>query len=274
MRDFTLAVGQWPVVDERDACLERAEAFLRAAARDGAELCLLPEMFQTPYELDRMRERAEALDGPSLEHVRALARELSIHVVAGSFCERRGNACFNTAAVVGPDGRILGVHRKIHLFDVSLDDVNVRESAVLAAGDEPLVVDTPFSRLGVAVCYDTRFPAIFRHFEACGVEVVAIPAAFSRTTGSAHWHLLLRSRAVDYQVFVAAACPAPNPSSSYVTYGHSLIVDPWGKVLAEAGEEEDRITARIEAGTLERVRRALPLLRHRRADLYRRWEAE
>jgi predicted amidohydrolase len=135
----------------------------------------------------------------------------------------------------------------------------------------PLVLDLPFCRLGVCICYDTRFPAIFRHFEEHGVEVAAIPAAFSRTTGEAHWHLLLRSRAVESQIYLAAACPAPHPASSYVAYGHSLIADPWGAVLAEAGEGAEDIQARLEAAKLEKVRRELPLLAHRRPDLYARW---
>jgi predicted amidohydrolase len=228
-------------------------------------------MFQTPYELPLLRSRAEESSGPTLARISALARALSLHIVAGSIPEKRGGSCFNSAFVFAPDGREIGVHRKIHLFDVSLEEVRVQESAVLAAGEKPLVVETPFCRLGVAICYDTRFPEIFRYFETRGVEVVAIPAAFSRTTGIAHWHLLMRSRAVDFQVYLAAACPAPNPTSSYVAYGHSLVVDPWGKVLAEAGEGTEHVLAEIKAERLAKVRRELPLLQHRRRDLYRSW---
>ncbi|MBI4605903.1 MAG: carbon-nitrogen hydrolase family protein [Planctomycetes bacterium] len=277
MNSFVMAVGQWPVSSEKGENLERAERFLRRAAREGAALCLLPEMFQTPYELARLRASAEEGIGPSIERVALLARELRVHVVAGSICERAGDRFHNTAFVLGPDGRVLGKHRKIHLFDVSLETVNVQESAVLSPGDRPLVLDLPFCRLGVCICYDTRFPAVFRFFEERGVEVAAIPAAFSRTTGAAHWHLLLRSRAVEYQIYVAAACPAPDERSSYVAYGHSLIADPWGTVLAEAGEGEEAVEgveaviARLSAERLEKVRRELPLLAHRRPDLYAGW---
>jgi predicted amidohydrolase len=271
MRDFTIAVGQWPVEREKDRNLERAEEFLRGAAESGASLCLLPEMFQTPYELPLMRSSAEPANGPTLGRIRGLARDLRVHVVAGSFCEEDGGRLFNSSFVVGPGGEILGAHRKIHLFDVSLPDVQVKESDVFTPGDRPLVLDLPFARLGVAICYDARFPAIFRHFEERGVEVVALPAAFSRTTGAAHWHVLMRSRAVDHQVYLAAACPAPAPGSSYAAYGHSLVVDPWGKVLAEAGEGAERILVRLGAERLARVRRELPLLAHRRPDLYGEW---
>lgn len=271
MRDFSVAVGQWPVAPEREPNLERAERFLAEAARAGAALCVLPEMFQTPYELEAMRANAEPEDGPTLSRLRAAAARLGLHVVAGSFPERRGEEIFNSSFVLGPSGEILGVHRKIHLFDVALDEVRIEESRVLSPGRAPLALDLPFCRLGVAICYDVRFPAVFRHFEAKGVEVVAVPAAFSRTTGRAHWHPVLRSRAIESQVYLAAASPAPDERSSYVAYGHSLVVDPWGEVLAEAGEGEERILARLLAARLEEVRRGLPLLRHRRGDLYREW---
>ncbi len=271
MKDFRIAVGQWPVAGDKGLNLDRAESFLRHAADGGASLCLLPEMFQTPYELERMRSSAEGPEGPTLERMRGLARELGLHVVAGSFCEESRGRFYNSSYVLGPDGAILGVHRKIHLFDVTLDQVKVKESAVFSPGEIPLVLDTPFCRLGVVICYDTRFPAAFHHFEEKGVEVAAIPAAFSRTTGAAHWHLLMRSRAVDYQVYLAAACPAPDESSSYISYGHSLVVDPWGTVLAEAGEGEEAIAADLSAARLEKIRRELPLLAHRRPDLYGGW---
>ena len=272
MLDFTLAVGQWPVVDDRDANLARAETSFRRAAAAGAPVVLLPEMFQTPYDTETMRRRAEPEDGPTLRRIRALCRELRLTAVAGSFCEARGGRLYNSAFVLGPDGSTLGVHRKIHLFDVDLPGVQVRESSVLSAGEAPLVLDTPLARIGVAVCYDLRFHDVFRAFERRGVEVALLPAAFSETTGRAHWHALLRSRAIDYQMWVAAACPAPTPGAAYQAYGHSLVADPWGDVVAEAGTGEETIAARLGADRLLDVRRRLPLLAHRRPDLYRHWE--
>ncbi len=271
MQDFRIAVGQWPVDREKSVNWSRAESFLRNASTAGASLCLLPEMFQTPYELLRMRSCAETADGPTIDRVRSWARELRLHVVAGSICEQHEDRYYNTSFFVGPDGGILGAHRKVHLFDVSLETVRVKESAVLSPGEAPLVVETPFAKVGVCICYDTRFPAIFKAFEERGVEVAAIPAAFSRTTGAAHWHLLMRSRAVDHQIFLAAACPAPDETSSYVAYGHSIVVDPWGTVLAEAGEGEECIFANLSAARLKKIRDELPLLKHRRKDLYSCW---
>lgn len=279
MKDFILSVAQWPVSRDRDRNLTLARRHILeagAAARRAAlpGLCLLPEMFQTPYELEELARREEAPEGPSLAALREAAREAGVHVVGGSFCEKDGPSRYNSAFVVGADGGVLGRHRKIHLFDVSLPQVTLQESSVLSAGEAPLVLELPFCRLGVAICYDLRFPAIFERFEALGVDVVAIPAAFSRTTGRAHWHLLLRTRAVDHQVYLAAACPAPDEGSTYVAYGHSLIVDPWGDVLAELGEDEASTSIPVSAARLETVRRQLPVLAHRRHDLYRQWREQ
>ena len=271
MNDFTLAVGQWAVESDRDANLRKAEAFLREASERGSQLCLLPEMFQTPYELDVLKKRAEPLEGDSLSRVSELARSLSLWVVAGTIAERHEEGCSNTAVVFNSGGEVVGVHRKVHLFDVQLETVQVQESALFTPGESPLVVETPFCRLGVAVCYDARFPAIFEHFSRQGVEVVAIPAAFSKTTGEAHWDLLMRSRAVDYQIYLAAACPAPTAGATYQAHGHSLIVDPWGTVLAQADHADATLVSQCAAERLEKVRRELPLLRHRRYDLYAEW---
>jgi omega-amidase len=271
LKDFLLAVGQWPVSPEREENLDLARSFIQQAAARGASLCVLPEMFQTPYEPERLRAAGEDEDGPTLRTIRSAARQWKLHVVAGSFCERRENNTYNSSFVIGPGGEILGAHRKIHLFDVSLDTVDFRESSIFGAGDRPLVVDMPFCRLGVAICYDARFPAVFRYFEERGVEVVALPAAFSRETGAAHWHVLMRSRAVESQVYLAAACPGTSKDSTYLAYGHSLIVDPWGTVVAEAGDGRETIFAGLSAARLGEVRRRLPLLEHRRPDLYKSW---
>ena len=230
---------------------------------------IMPEMFQTPYETPIMAERAEAADGPSLSRVRGLAARHRLTVVAGTFAERHEGRIYNASYVLGLDGAVLGVHRKIHLFDIDLPEVHVVESSVLAAGDRPLVLTTPFGRLGVAVCYDVRFPDVFRYFQRHDVELVALPAAFSITTGSAHWHVLMRARAIDYQVFMAAASPAPTPGAAYRAYGHSLVVGPFGEILAEAGESEETLVIDLPAARLETVRRQMPLRRHQRPELLR-----
>ena len=224
MRDVRLAVGQWPVARDLDANLDAAERFLRRAANDGAALCVLPEMFNAPYELPVLRTAGEPQNGRTVETLRALARELELWIVGGSLCEtppkphrpsdERGHL-HNTSFVIAADGEIQGVHRKIHLFDVDVaptdgrPGVTVCESNLFTPGERPLVLTTPFGTLGVAVCYDVRFPEVFAEFERRGVEIVAIPAAFSNVTGTAHWHLVMRGRAVDYQVFLAAALPSP-----------------------------------------------------------------
>ena len=165
-------------------------------------------------------------------------------------------------------------NRKVHLFDVNLPTVQVEESAVFGCGESPLVFDMPECRVGVAICYDVRFPAVFGAFEAADVDVVALPAAFSETTGKAHWDLVMRSRAVDYQVFLAAACPAPSVSSAYRSYGHSLVVDPWGTTMAQAETSAETLICDLRAADLERIRAELPLRKHRRPRLYSRWSEQ
>ncbi len=284
MKDFRIAVGQWIVDKDAETNLTHAEEFLRRSREAKAQLCVLPEMFQTPYQLELMNAAAEDSEGPALTRLRDLAAELSLTIVAGSLCERESASgkdlveesapghLYNTSYTIGPRGELLGRHRKIHLFDIDLDTVRVQESSTFSAGTEPLVVDLPFCRLGVAICYDVRFPAIFDYFERQCVDVVAIPAAFSRPTGEAHWHLLMRGRAVDYQMYVAAACPGRDETANYVAYGHSLVVDPWGDVLAEAGVESDMIFADLSATRIADVRARLPVRSHRRLDLYSRWK--
>lgn len=271
MQDFTLAVGQWPVVSDWRFNMERAEHFLRHARDQGAHLALLPEMFQTPYDVAEIKERAEPADGPTLTRIRELATELALTIVAGSIPERVADRLYNSAYVIGPDGALLGVHRKIHLFDIDLPEVRMQESAVLTPGDRPLVLATPFARLGVAICYDVRFHDIFRFFQREEVEVVLLPAAFSQTTGSAHWHTLMRARAIDYQVYLGVACPAPTPGAKYQSFGHSLVVDPWGTIRAEAGEDVEQLMVPLDGARLADVRRRMPLRAHQRPDLYARW---
>ena len=271
MKDVTLAVGQWPVVSDTRRNLERAEHFLRDAREQGAQLALLPEMFATPYDITVMNERAENADGRTMTRMRELDTKLALTVVAGSFVERHEGRLYNSCYVVGPNGAILGVHRKIHLFDIDLPDVRVEESTVLTPGNRPLVLETPFARLGVAICYDVRFHDIFRFFQREGVEIILLPAAFSQTTGNAHWHTLMRARAIDYQMYLAVACPAPTPGAKYQSFGHSLIVDPWGVILREAGEEEEVLVAALDGAHLTEVRRRMPLRAHQRPDLYAKW---
>jgi len=266
---LTLSICQMSPGRDKEANLQKAAVMIKEAAR-GAEVVLLPEMFNCPYQVDLFASFAESPPGgETLVMLAEAARENGVLLVGGSIPEREGDLIYNTCFVFGPDGSLLARHRKMHLFDVNLaGGVNFQESAVLQAGDEVNVVPGRRVTLGLAICYDLRFPELFRLLALAGAQLVTVPGNFNLVTGPAHWDLLIRARAVDNQVFVAAASCARDPLSAYLSYGHSLVADPWGRVLARAGEEEEILRVELPLEELDQVRSSLPLLRHRRTDVY------
>jgi predicted amidohydrolase len=253
--------------------LEHARALVRRAAQRGAELVLLPENFAFfGAEADK-RGVAESLGAGSIvSALSEMARESSVCLVGGGFPERSQDPerPYNTALVIGPDGAQLGAYRKIHLFDVELGSGgSYSESAATAAGDQAVVVDVAGFKLGLSICYDLRFPELYRALSEQGAEVLLVPAAFTLHTGKDHWHVLLRARAIEAQAFVVAAAQHGTHPRGRQTYGHSLIVDPWGTVIAEASDGPGLAQATLERARLEAVRRSLPSLTHRRLGLRR-----
>ena len=270
MERFMVSVIQMAVGPDREENLESAESSIRRSAGSGARLVVLPEMFSCPYEAERFGELAEPLpDGPSGRMLSRLARELGIHIAGGSIPEREGGHVYNTATLWDPEGTLILRHRKVHLFDVDIPGgIRFTESAVLAAGDSVSVVRTALGTIGLAVCYDLRFPELFRAMALAGAELIILPGAFNTTTGPAHWEILNRVRAVENTLYVVACSPAPHPRGRYPAWGHSLIVDPWGDVVAASGRAPATLTATLEPERLAAVRRALPVLDQRRPDLY------
>ncbi|KUK40956.1 MAG: Nitrilase/cyanide hydratase and apolipoprotein N-acyltransferase [Clostridia bacterium 62_21] len=269
MPALRLAICQLRVEADKEENLARARRMILDAAGNGAGMVILPEMFNCPYEEDCFAPYAETYpEGPSFKMLSAAAAAGKVYLFGGSLPERDGEHLFNSCFVYGPDGQLLARHRKLHLFDVALDNLAFRESATFAAGDTPTVVNTPLGKVGVAICYDIRFPELARLMVLQGAEIFVFPAAFNTVTGPAHWELLLRARAVDNQVFVAGAAPAGNRHRRYETYGHSAVVDPWGRVIASAGAGETVLYVDLDLDLVRDVRRKLPLLTNRRTDLY------
>ena len=251
--------------------LERARALVKRAAGRGAELVLLPENFAFfGAEVDK-RALAESLaDGAISRALSDMARESSVFVVGGGFPEHSGDAerPHNTALVVGPDGGQLAAYRKIHLFDVELGaGGSYSESAATSAGSAAVVVDVAGFKLGLSICYDLRFPELYRALSEQGAEVLLVPAAFTLHTGKDHWHVLLRARAIEAQAFVVAAAQHGTHPGGRQTYGHALVADPWGTVIAEASDGEGLTLATLERARLDGVRHALPSLAHRKLGL-------
>jgi predicted amidohydrolase len=256
---------------EVDANLATAERLVRGAAADGAELVVLPEKWNLLGAAEALLEGAETLDGPTLTAASGWARDLGVHLVAGSIPERLPDAdkVANTSVLIEPDGEIVAVYRKIHMFDVDVGGVSYRESAHEEAGAEPVLGTAGDVRIGLTVCYDLRFPELYRVLAVEGARVITVPSAFTSVTGAAHWEVLLRARAIEDQVFVIAANQTGKAQPHYDSHGHSMIVDPWGSILAAAGGEECFVGAELDFAEQDRVRESLPSLANRRPAAYR-----
>lgn len=263
--------------DDRDRNLAVADRLVRAAAADGAELIVLPEKWNVLGGAARLAAGAEPLDGPTIGWARDLARELGVDLVAGSIVERVADRDkrANTSVHVGPDGEIRAVYRKIHMFDVEVDGTTYRESDTEEPGEQVVTSElAPASdggdpvRLGMAVCYDLRFPELFRVLAVRGATVVTLPSAFTLATTRDHWEVLLRARAIENQCFVVAPNQFGAHTPRHRSGGRSMIVDPWGLVLATAPDGEGHVVADLDLGRLAEIRARLPVLAHRRPRAY------
>ena len=261
--------------DEVDRNLEVAEQLVRAAAADGAELAVLPEKWSALAPGVLLQELAEPLDGPIVGACRGWARELGISVVAGSLSERVPGRELpaNTSLLIDSGGEIVATYRKIHMFDVEVGGVTYRESEHESAGDRIVVADAGELTVGLTICYDLRFPELYRILALRGASAITVPSAFTATTGRDHWDVLLRARAIENQLFVIAANQTGTATPQFSSWGHSMIVDPWGRVLDVLDEGEGHAIADLDLGVLERVREELPSLASRRADAYE-WPQE
>jgi predicted amidohydrolase len=250
---------------------------VREAADDRAELVVLPERLDARGSDEDLANAAEPLDSSrTVAWARALAKELRIDLVAGSVAERREgrDRLGNTSVHVGRDGEVKAVYRKIHMFDVEVGETTYRESAHSEAADEIVLTETGAGvPVGMTICYDLRFPELYRILALRGARVVVVPSNFTKVTGQAHWEVLLRARAIENQVFVIAPGQAGRQAPDGESYGNSMIVDPWGEVLARAGEDETVIAADLDLDRQDEIRRKLPSLANRAAAAYR-WPEE
>jgi deaminated glutathione amidase len=254
------------------ANLAAADRLTRAAAADGARLIVLPEKWSVIGTDEQLRAGAETLDGPALRWAREIARELGVDLVAGSIAERRAGSekLANTSVHVGPDGEDRAVYRKVHMFDVEIDGRSYSESDVEQAGEEIVSSATADGvELGLAICYDLRFPELFRILAVRGARVIVLPSAFTLPTTRDHWETLLRARAIENQTFVIAANQVgPHPGGQR-SGGRSMVVDPWGVVLAQAPDRAGYALAELDFNYQREIRAKLPSLANRRPVAYR-----
>lgn len=265
-----IALCQLSVKADKRENLNQAAQMLQEAASAGAQVAVLPEMFNCPYDIHCFRDYAENIpSGETTSQLSNLARTHALFLIGGSIPELVGDLLYNTSIVFNPQGEIIAKHRKAHLFDVCVKNgIEFKESQVLSPGNTATLFETPWGKFGLEICYDIRFSELTHKMAKEGAQLVIVPAAFNMTTGPAHWELLFRSRALDNQIFMLGTSPARNLQSSYVAYGHSLAVNPWGQVLAQLDEKPGVLIVELDLTKIEEVREALPIWKQRRESLY------
>ncbi len=269
-RKITAATIQMSSTPEKRENFETAERLIQDAASAGAELVALPELWSC-HGLEKVyRENAEPIPGPTMEFLGTLARELGVWLLGGSILEGKPGAerLFNTSTFFDPSGELVAVYRKIHLFDVKAPDREYLESGLIAPGREIVAAKVGAATLGLSVCYDLRFPELYRLLALEGAEILAVPAAFTLHTGKDHWEILLRARAIENQAYVVAPAQWGRKADGRWTYGRSMIVDPWGTILATCPDHDGYALATLDLDYLDRLRTDFPALANRRPEAY------
>lgn len=266
-----VALIQMHVEEDKLRNIANASEFVKKAAEQNADMAILPEMFCCPYKTSNFPIYAEFDGGECYRLLSDLAKTYGIYLVAGSMPEKDNEGrVFNTSYAFDREGCKIGKHRKMHLFDIAVEGGQYfKESETLTAGNEVTVFETEFGKMGLAICYDFRFPELSRLMVDEGAKAIIVPAAFNMTTGPAHWEVMFRSRAIDNQVYTVGIAPARDVNSCYISYGNSIVVSPWGDVVSRMDEKEDFIIETLDLDYVEKVRRELPLLAHRRRDIYK-----
>ena len=283
---LTLGICQVAVVPEKAANIESVSVILsRAVEARNPDILVLPEIWNSPYatsafpanaeKLPDIGQQPDALQSPSSSMLCTNAKKYGVWIVGGSIPERvideltGKEQIYNTCLVINSQGEVVGKHRKIHLFDIDVPGrMTFKESDSLSAGKELCIVETPWGKLGVGICYDIRFPELSMIMRARGCKMLIFPGAFNMVTGPAHWELLQRARAVDNQLFVATCSPARVEGAGYVAWGHSSVINPWGEVIAKAGVGEETVFADIDMSEVETMRQNIPCWNQKRGDLY------
>ncbi len=264
-----VALIQMPVTDDKALNIKTACDGIREAAATGIDFAVLPEMFCSPYQNSCFRAFGEEAGGPAQTALSALAAELGIYIVGGSIPELCDGNVYNTSYVYDRKGNQIAKHRKVHLFDIDVvGGQRFFESDTLTRGDSITTFETEFGTMGLCICFDMRFEELGRCMCLRGAKAIFVPAAFNMTTGPAHWDLLFRQRAVDNQCFTIGCAPARDPDGAYVSWGNSIVVEPWGSVVVHADAEATTLYADLDMARVDAVRQQLPILSARRTDLY------
>lgn len=266
MKKLKVAAIQMTSSNDKGKNLKQAERLIKIAANKKAKFIVLPEVFNYRGKLTDAPKFAELIPGHSTNFISNLARKNKVWILIGSMLEKtRSEKPYNTSVLINPNGKIVAKYRKIHLFDIKLKGKEILESKRNLAGNIPKMVSVEKVKVGLSICYDLRFPELYRQYSKSGAEIICIPSSFTKPTGEAHWHTLIKARAIENLCYVIAPNQAGSGSGGIKTYGHSLIVDPWGKILAEGpANGEAVIFADIDFEYLKKIRQNLPALEHRK----------
>lgn len=269
MSYLKVAVCQMKVEKDKEKNLKKAGEMIEEAVQKGARLVVLPEIFNAPYQTDILPQYAETYPGPTTLFLQEQAIKHQTYLVGGTIPEKTSlGKIYNSSFIFDDKGNLKGIYRKAHLFDVDIPDkITFKESDIFTAGDKIDVIPHPQIPFAVLICYDCRFPEWAKLAALRGAKMLIIPAAFSLKTGEAHFELLMRCRAVDSQVYVIAASPARNPQASFQVWGHSMIVNPWGEIIAKGGTGEEIITASLDLSLIDKIRQEMPLLKQTKLKL-------
>ena len=270
MEKIKIAAIQMPTVADKMENVRTVKTYLEKIKDENPDFVILPEMFCCPYQTENFPIYAEEEGGPIWQQLSAYAKQYGVYLIGGSMPEKdaEGNV-YNTCYVFDREGKQIGKHRKVHLFDIDVKGGQTfKESDTLTAGDSDTVFDTEFGKIGVMLCFDIRFPELSRMMVNDGARIVFVPAAFNMTTGPAHWELSFRTRALDNQIYMVGCAPARDVSAGYISWGHSIVTDPWGRVTGMLDENEGILLAELDMDYEEQVREELPLLKSRRKDIY------
>lgn len=271
MEKIKIAAIQMSTVADKMENVRTVKTYLEKIKDENPDFVILPEMFCCPYQTENFPIYAEKEGGPVWQQLSGYAKQYGIYLIGGSMPEKdaEGNV-YNTSYIFDREGKQIGKHRKVHLFDIDVKGGQTfKESDMLTAGDSDTVFDTEFGKIGVMLCFDIRFPELSRMMVNDGAKVIFVPAAFNMTTGSAHWELSFRTRALDNQIYMVGCAPARDVSAGYISWGHSIVTDPWGRVTGMLDENEGILLAELDMDYEEQVREELPLLKSRRKDMYK-----
>lgn len=270
MNEIKIALCQMNVVDNKQENILKATSMINEAANQNSNFIVLPEMFNCPYSNDKFVEYAEEeKTSITLDNISKLAKKHKVYILAGSIPEKEDSKIYNTSYLFNTDGEIIAKHRKMHLFDIDVKGkIYFKESDTLTPGNQFTIAETTFGKIGIGICYDVRFPQLAQINVSKGAKLLFYPGAFNMTTGPAHWELLFRARALDNQVFCVGVAPALNETASYHSYGHSIVVNPWGEVVCQLGQKEELKIIKINLNEIEKVREEIPILKNKRNDLY------